>query len=330
MSEEIPLHSHAIVDFANPINLTTVVVDKNLFSSATDGYTITSTNTVDKNFGSSIGTNVNLEITTTKDSNLHSSATGARGTKLEGMLASDRGQRVEADLGAVELNIYTGVDKLVNTNTDLGAVKISSALIKDLAIKAEGEVAQNITLDVERFERSLLTLPPSGQLYLQNSVDLRNSSINFDCAEVSINATHILQLEAVGTRLETYLIEFFARLNPHDKPVIHKASNNTVGGIDVLGVPEPIAASSGTSQKLIAQIRLNPKDTTQFAESTTLFYQVVMSNRGLNEEYLVAPISSETGTFKVIVKNPPKQTQSPYYYNDYAINRNHFSQEGGS
>lgn len=282
----------------------------------------------DSNIQGSIKGEIELTVSSKKDVVIQGNASINNGFKLEGIAGRDIAHTLVANISEPVLDFTPGIDQSLAIEIELDPLAVEVNSKKDCPVKIYSALEQDLQASIARFERSLLTLPPSGQLFIINSVDLQNSNNCFDGKELNAGVTHILQLEVVGTRLDTYLIEFMAKLDPSDSvPIIHKKSDQVTGGVEVLGV-DPIASSSGTSQKLVAQIRLDSNDTSQVKSTTTLFYQVIMSHRALNEEYLVSPQNDETGTFKVLVKKAPIPVVPPDTSRTFQVNRTQISQKG--
>lgn len=181
---------------------------------------------------------------------------------------------------------------------DIGIEAIPSSDRCDL-----GEIeGMALRIEIEYVERAILTIPPDGVITILNSASRTTGESKFDNSKIEKGVTTILQAEVLGSRLDSYLIEFFARTSESDLPFIHKSSDKSKGGITIQSIT-PAPDAPGSRQLAILQIAIRSEDTFPIEKTHTCLYDFRFSNRGMGEDYRVAPRkeNGDTGTFTIIV-----------------------------
>ena len=154
----------------------------------------------------------------------------------------------------------------------------------DRADGVESTVLQDIGLDLTYLMRSILTLPPEGQITILSSIAAEDGETLLDGAVLERGITTILQLDILGTRLDAYLIEFWVKLDPTDEPFLYKSSADSIK----IQAVSPAVTSQGAMQQLTAQLAIAPSDTAGISATKVVFFECRMSAEGMGEEYRIA------------------------------------------
>lgn len=212
---------------------------------------------------------------------------------LESEIASDM----------VVADVDPKIDHSYALQGDLGEyIYLFASPTEDRADSLDSVVIGDLKVELSHLERSILTIPPDGLITILNSSSGTQGESGFDQSKIERGVTTILEAEVVGTRLDTYLIEFFVKYSENDLPFIHKSSAKNKGGITIVSIT-PAPDAPGSRQLAILQIILKPEDTAMIEKTRVCLYELRMSNRGMSEDYRVAPRKdkNQTGTFTIIV-----------------------------
>lgn len=298
--EEYSITATADIDWVNALDLTSISYDRgvDLFSDPGVFLDILQT-TLDKGFSLDSEVVFNLSLSPTKDVAVTaiSDTFNQAGVFLNPTLDLAFTD-LNSEVSSLNLTANPAIDKAIEASAE-GEFNLSSSLSIDKAI-GEGEAEGQFYLGVERLLRSLFTAPPDAEITVLKYMSSEDAETLLDGCTVEAGVTTILQLHVLGSRLDTYLTEFFVRTKGDAVPVIYKSSSGSPGGIRIVGINNK-ATPSGTLQELIAQIILEPADTAQFEATSTVIYECRMSHRGFGEDYRIAPKKDrgETGLFTI-------------------------------
>lgn len=298
--EQYSITAAADIDWGNALDLTSVSYDRgvDLFSDPTVILEILQT-PLDKSFSLDAEAAFDLSLTPTKDIAVTAISDGFN---QAGVFANPTVDLAFTDLNSevnpISLSSTPSVDLAMTGEAD-GSFDISLSPTIDRTI-GDGESEGQFYFGVERLLRSLFTAPPDAEITVLKYMSSESAETLLDGCTIEAGVTTILQLHILGSRLDTYLTEFFVRTNGDAVPVIYKSSSGSPGGIRIVGINNK-ATPSGTLQELIAQIILEPADTAQFEATSTVIYECRMSHRGFGEDYRIAPKKDrgETGLFTI-------------------------------
>lgn len=299
--EQYSITATADIDWGSALDLVSVSYDRgiNLLSNPTVILEVLQT-PLDKSFSLDAEASLDLSLSPTKDIAVTAISDGFNQAGVFANLA--------VDLAFADLNSEVGSSMFLSStpSVDLaidGEAKGHFNLLLSPTIDrtiGDGGSESQFYLGVERLLRSLFTAPPDAEITVLKYMSSEDAETLLDGCTVEAGVTTILQLHVLGSRLDTYLTEFFVRTNGDSVPVIYKSSSGSPGGIRIVGINNK-ATPSGTLQELIAQIILEPADTAQFEATSTVIYECRMSHRGFGEDYRIAPKKDrgETGLFTV-------------------------------
>lgn len=188
-----------------------------------------------------------------------------------------------------KLSVDPGVDRLgeLTVTQDFAA---DFTLEADRAIDGDVQFGEFVGLDVLYLMRSLLNIPPSGEITVLSSISSPGAECLLDGAILEQGVTSILKLEAEGVNLDVYLVELFIYLDPADmnSVLLYKCSDRKLGGGIRVETLAPIVNNKEVRQRLTAQIPLEPDDFAGLKQTRTLFYRCLMSQDGMGESYRIA------------------------------------------
>lgn len=178
----------------------------------------------------------------------------------------------------------------------LGEVPIEQDFEATFTVEADRAIAGDVGfgedwgMDVLYLMRSILNIPPSGQINVLSSISSPGAECPLDGSILEQGVTTILQLEAEGVNLDAYLVEFFVYLDPADlnSAMLYKCSDRKLGGGIRVETIAPIVNDKQVRQKLLAQIPLEPDDFAGLPKTRTFFYRCLMSQDGMGESYRIA------------------------------------------
>ncbi len=298
--EEYSITATADIDWGNALNLTSISYDKGIELTADPALSLSLSGvTVDKGFFLDSETNLNLTLSPTKDVAVTAISEVFNQVGLFVNPAIDLAfVDLNSEPQSPEMSIIPAVTKALEGES-VADVQLSVIPTVDKVI-GEGQAEGQYYLEIERLLRSLFTAPPDAEIAVLKYMTSEDAETLLDGCTIEAGVTTILQLQVLGSRLDTYLIEFFVRTASDAIPVIYKSSSGSPGGIRLVGINNK-ATPSGTLQELIAQIVLEPADTAQFEAISTVIYECRMSHRGFGEEYRIAPKKErgETGLFTI-------------------------------
>lgn len=297
--EEFPIYLNCEFDWINPVDLIDGSYDRAIYLDSDFIFTVDAVD-LTKDCGGQLICELplNLEVSPTKDISI-----GGYGDILPYLQLNIKPEKdlyfeLTADLNNFSLNVQPTVDKSSQLYTDwLNELELVVDPSSDAYMGTMvADVLEDLQAHVDRLVLSYLSTPPDAILCLMQYQTHPDGEINLDGSILEADVLNVIQFEALGTRLDDYLIEFFVRTSEAAIPSIYKTSNNSPGGIRIVGI-NPVASDAGVLQQLIAQIVLEPKDTiallNQLTDSNskahTVFYECKMSNRGLGLDYRVAP-----------------------------------------
>lgn len=252
-----------------------------------------------------IGDGANLVIYPSKDWAMGGDAEGLTKTQLVTDAKKGVSAKMSAEISSgflqAELNPSLDVTDQLTANL-LGGMLLYTSPSADRADTLSAIVIDDIRIEVSYLERAFLTIPPDGVVSILNSSSGTQGELKFDKSQVERGVTTILQAEVTGTRLDTYIIDFFVKISENDLPFIHKSSSPTKGGITVESIT-PAPDAPGSRQLAILQIVLHPEDTAMIEKTRTCLYDLRFSNKGAKEDYRVSPKKDrgDTGTFTIII-----------------------------
>lgn len=186
-----------------------------------------------------------------------------------------------------QLTIDPGADRLHSIDSDQD-FEMGLSVEADRALETELEVA-DITLDLAYLMRDILNIPPSGTITVLDSISSPGAECPLDGSVIEAGVTTILQLEAEGIHLDSYLAEFFVYREPQDLiPILYRCSDRKLGGgIRVQGIA-PVIDNKAYRQRMVAQIPLEPDDFLGLEKTRTFFYRCQLSQDGMGENYRIA------------------------------------------
>lgn len=300
--EEYAIYMIADCHWPSAIDLTSVTYDRALFlESDVVGMTVEALSTADRAAFLESEPNLKLEATATRDAAFWL-ASDLQQVKLDPTVTKDVMFELDSEPNPLRLAPNVSIDYNLVADADAREPSLVCDATFDAAIAAMTADVEGFQLQLSRMVRSIFEPPPDAAIFVLKYATSEEGEINFDRSTVEAGVTTVLRVEILGTRLNTYLIEFFVRSEDGATPSIYKSSDGKPGGIRVLGI-NAVASPNGTRQQAIAQIVLGPEDTAQFHEATTALYELRMSNRGFGEDYRVAPKRErgDTGTFTISV-----------------------------
>lgn len=298
--EEYSITATADVNWGNALDLTSVSYDRGIDLLANPELFLDLLNaTLDKGFFLEAESKFNLNLSPTKD--VAVTAISEVFNQV-GVFVNPTTDLAFTDLNSAsnlfDLSLTPSLDVSVDGVSE-GMFALSSSPTLDRAI-GEGESEAQFYFGIERLLRSLFTAPPDAEITVLKYMTSEAAETLLDNSTLEAGVTNILQLHVLGSRLDTYVTEFFVRTKGDAIPVIYKSSSGSPGGIRLVGINNK-ATPSGTLQELIAQIILEPADTAQFEATTTVIYECRMSHLGFGEDYRIAPKKDrgETGLFTI-------------------------------
>ena len=260
----------------------------------------------DRALGLSASTELlHLDCYPSKDWSLGGTGEGLQDVRL----AATPNKGVAAELSAqitddfIRLQAAPSLDLVDSLTADLLAnMRIFCEPSVDVTDDLSASVLGEMTLSLTHLERAFFTIPPDGIVTILNSSSGTQGETKLDKAQIEKGVTTILQAEVTGTRLDTYVIDFFVKISENDLPFIHKSTSPFKGGITIESVT-PAPDAPGSRQLAILQIVLQPEDTAMIEKSRTCLYDLRFSNKGAREDYRVAPKKDrgDTGTFTIII-----------------------------
>lgn len=298
--EQYSITATADINWGNALDLTSVSYDRgiDLLSDPTVILDILQT-TLDKGFSLDAEAVFNLSLTPTKDVAVTAISDGFNQAGVFVNPTVDLAfTDLNSEVNSISLSSTPSVDLAIDGVAE-GHFDVSSSPTIDRTI-GDGESEGQFYFGVERLLRSLFTAPPDAEITVLKYMSSEDAETLLDGCTIEAGVTNILQLHILGSRLDTYLTEFFVRTKGDAVPVIYKSSSGSPGGIRIVGINNK-ATPSGTLQELIAQIILEPADTAQFEATSTVIYECRMSHRGFGEDYRIAPKKDrgETGLFTI-------------------------------
>jgi len=300
--EEYAIYMVADCLWPAAIDLTSVTYDRALtLESNVAGMTVEALGTVDKAAFLGSDPNLKIEATATRDAAFWL-ASDLQQPRLTPTVTKDVNFTLNSEPAPPKLSAETSGDFNIVTESEAREPSLVCDATFDAAFAAMVADVEGLQLQLSRMVRSIFEPPPDAAIFVLKYATSEEGEENFDRCTVEAGVTTVLRVEILGTRLNTYLIEFFVRTEDGATPSIYKTSDGRPGGIRMLGI-NAVASPSGTRQQAIAQIVLSPEDTAQFREATTALYELRMSNRGFGEDYRVAPKRErgDTGTFTISV-----------------------------
>lgn len=298
--EEFVITGIADCNWGNALNLTSISYDRGIELIANpDVFLDVIESSVDKGFGMEAIAPFNLEISPTKDISIYGVADTFNVTGLSLSPVVDIAfNNLYSDIESLELGIHPSLDRAISGEAE-GSMELTVRPTVDLSL-GDGNADGQFHLSIDRMLRSLFSAPPDAEITVLKYQTSELAETLLDGCIVEAGVTTILQVQVLGTRLDTYLLEFFVKTAPDAIPVIYKSSSGNPGGIRLIGINNK-ATPAGTLQELIAQIVLEPIDTAQFESTATVIYECRMSNKGFGEDYRIAPKKDrgETGLFTI-------------------------------
>lgn len=297
--EEFNITATADCVFPNPVDLVAISYDKGIELIANpDFYVELGQTTLDKGFQLIAEANLDVTLTPTVDVSITGIAEVFNQIAVTATPAIDLSFH---DLNCQSDFTFTAtptIDKAVDGFSD-ASFDIFAIPTIDKAI-TDGYSDAHFEIGLDRLLRSLFTAPPDAEISILKYMTSDSAETLLDGSTIEAGVTTILNVHVLGSRLDTYLIEFFVRTRNDAIPVIYKSSSGTPGGIRLIGINSK-ATPSGTLQELIAQIILETADTNQFDATTVVNYECRMSHKGFGEDYRIAPKKErgETGLFTI-------------------------------
>lgn len=298
--EEYSITATADISWGNALGLPTISYDRGIDLLASPGVFLDIAGaTIDKGFTLDSIATLSLSSSLTKD--VAVTALSDAFNRV-GVFVNPSIDLAFNDLNSEVTSLRMAMNPSVNVSIDArseGQFYFGSSPTVDRAI-GNGEAEGQFYFGVERLLRSLFTAPPDAEITVLKYMSSESAETLLDGCTIEAGVTTILQLHILGSRLDTYLTEFFVRTKGDAVPVIYKSSSGSPGGIRIVGINNK-ATPSGTLQELIAQIILEPADTAQFDVTSTVIYECRMSHRGFGEDYRIAPKKDrgETGLFTI-------------------------------
>ena len=188
-----------------------------------------------------------------------------------------------------KLAVVPGCDRL-------GEISVTQDFEADFTPEADRAIGGDVAfgelwgLDVLYLMRSLLNIPPSGEITVLSSISSPGAECLLDGQILEKGVTSILKLEAEGVNLDVYLVELFVYLDPADmnSVLLYKCSDRKLGGGIRVESLAPVINNKEVRQRLTAQIPLEPDDFAAIKQTRTLFYRCLMSQDGMGESYRIA------------------------------------------
>ena len=298
--EEYSITANADANWGAALDLSAISYDRGIEPIAEPDFRIDVTGVdVDKGFSLSADPTLGLGISLAKNVAISAVADTFNDSGLFITPATDLAfQELSARIESLGLSAFPAIDISEEAIAE-GSFNLSMSPTIDQAIGG-GNAEGQFHLRIDRLLRSLFTAPPDAEITVLKYMTSEDAETLLDGCTVEAGVTTILQLQVLGSRLDTYLVEFFVRINGDAVPVIYKSSSGSPGGIRLVGINNK-ATPSGTLQELIAQIILEPADTKQFEATTKVLYECRMSHKGFGEDYRIAPKKDrgETGLFTI-------------------------------
>lgn len=298
--EEFVITASSDCDWGNALNLTSISYDRGVDLVADPEFFLgVTSSSIDKGFGMEAIASFNLNLSPTKDVSISGIADTFNVTGLYLAPVVDIAfNNLYSDIESLELGIYPSLDRAISGEAE-GSMELTVRPTVDLSL-GDGNADGQFQLSIDRMLRSLFSAPPDAEITVLKYQTSEVAETLLDSCVIEAGVTTILQIQVLGTRLDTYLMEFFVKATPDAIPVIYKSSSGNPGGIRLIGINNK-ATPAGTLQELIAQIVLEPIDTAQFEATSTVIYECRMSNKGFGEDYRIAPKKDrgETGLFTI-------------------------------
>lgn len=300
--EEYAIYPVADCPWVGGVDITTITYDRSLdLESDVTGLTVGAVATIDKAIAPESEPTVNLSVTATRDAAVEAHSDFQQ-IVLNPTVTKDMWFGLEAQPEPMKISLVSSADFSITGDSEAKEPSLACVATIDEAFDSMTADVEGLMIEVERMVRSIFEPPPDAVISVLRYMTSEDAEIPLDEAVLEAGVTTILQVEILGTRLETYLLEFAVRTTDKAIPVIFKTSNGKPGGIQKVAM-NSIASPTGTRQQLLAQIVLSPEDTEQFSDTTAVFYEMRMSNRGFGEDYRIAPKRDrgDTGTFTISV-----------------------------
>lgn len=300
--EEYAIYPLADCPWPGGVDLTAVTYDRSLeLESDVVGITVGVLSTADKAIAPESEPTLELSVTPTRDVAV-SPRSDFQAMYLNPTVTKDMWFALESEPEPMKLSPISAADLHIVGNSEPSEPSLFCDATLDEAFGAMTADVEGMMVAVERMVRSIFEPPPDAAISVLRYMSSEDAEIPLDGASLEAGVTTVLQVEILGTRLETYLIEFAVRTSDSAVPVIFKTSNGRPGGIQIVAM-NSVASPTGTRQQLLAQVVLSPEDTLQFPETIAVFYEMRMSNRGFGEDYRIAPKRDrgDTGTFTIAV-----------------------------
>lgn len=294
--EEFVLSMEAVVKLGSMLNLVGISYDRALtIDSSVSSFALDGDLNVDKAVMLSCEPIVKLEVEPTRDCNFGLVSEILGNIQLKPSLTKDMVFELSGNIKPPGISIDPSGDFVWTGESNISPPGLVSSVSLEAVLAGMEAEINSLRLILERMMRSIYDAPPSGSISVLNQITSDNAIAPLSGSTVWAGNTQILQIEIVGTRLDTYTVVFSVRPEPNYAPAIYKDSTGNPGGVRPLGVTT-VNTPSGMKQRGMWQIVLDPKDTEQFKKTTTLLYELELQHLGFAENYRI-----EAGSFLVAV-----------------------------